>query len=73
MIFPRIKKIKFIPGIFYVYRKRKGQLTKINFLYKFQKMKKILNIIPKNWEKDNLIKGNEIWILEILIYIYQKR
>ena len=73
MIFPRIKKIKFIPGIFYIYRRRKGQLTKQNFLNKFLKMKKILYIIPKNWEKDNLIKGNEIWLLEILIYIYQKR
>ena len=73
MVFPRIKKIKFIPGNFYIYRRRKGQLTKQNFLNKFKKMKKILYIIPKNWEKDNLIKGNEIWLLEILIYIYQKR
>ncbi len=73
MVFPRIKNIKFIPGIFYIYRRRKGQLTKQNFLNKFKKMKKILYIIPKNWEKDNLIKGNEIWLLEILIYIYQKR
>ena len=74
MIIPRIKKFKIINMTFYHYRLRFGQITgKLNIYEKWEKMRNMINIIPDFWRKNNLIKGNELWLLEMMIFIFIKR
>ena len=74
MLFPRINLVKKLNSTFYHYRRRKGQITlKLKNNEKWEKMKNILYIIPEYWRKNNLIKGNELWLLEIIINIFIRR
>jgi len=71
MLFPRINLVKKINSTFYHYRRRKGQITlNLKNDEKWEKMKNILYIIPEYWRKNNLMKGNELWLLEIIINIF---
>jgi glycosyltransferase involved in cell wall biosynthesis len=71
MLFPRINLVKKLNSTFYHYRRRKGQITlKLKNNEKWEKMKNILYIIPEYWRKNNLMKGNELWLLEIIINIF---
>ena len=74
MLFPRINLVKKLNSTFYHYRRRKGQITlKLKNNEKWEKMKNILYIIPEYWRKNNLMKGNELWLLEIIINIFIRR
>ena len=74
MLFPRINLVKKLNSTFYHYRRRKGQITlNLKNNEKWEKMKNILYIIPEYWRKNNLIKGNELWLLEIIIDIFIRR
>ena len=73
MLYPYIKNVKVISPKFYHYRKRKNQLSGISMKKKWVKIKPMFHILPKFWRDNNLIKGNEKWLFEMLLDIYTGR
>ena len=73
MLYPFVDKVKIISPKFYHYRRRRKQLSSISMEKKWEKIKPMFYILPKFWRDNNLIKGNEKFLLELLLDIYTGR
>ena len=73
MLYPFINKVKIISPKFYHYRRRRKQLSRISMNKKWEKIKPMFYILPKFWKDNNLIKGNEKFLFELLLDIYTGR
>ena len=73
MLYPFINKVKIISPKFYHYRRRRNQLSGVSMEKKWQKVKPMFYILPKFWRDNNLVKGNEKFLFELLLDIYTGR
>ena len=73
MLYPFVDKVKIISPKFYHYRRRRNQLSGVSMEKKWQKVKPMFYILPKFWRDNNLVKGNEKFLFELLLDIYTGR
>ena len=71
MMMPYIKKYQSIENKFYYYRQREGSITHVGIKHK--DLPNCINAIPavcQEWREQNVLKGNEDYILSILLEKY---
>ena len=71
MMIPYIKKYQSIEDKFYYYRRREGSITDVSTKHK--DLPNCINAIPavcQEWRNQNALKGNEEYILSILLEKY---